>query len=100
MKTIKLLNDQLPTTEAKETLLKMVDSTINHYKLQNLKNQVQQEKADPEAMTKVKELQELRAQFIDLIKDTNNNEYALQVESTVKLVRKEQASVAARQNLN
>ncbi|TXK50064.1 hypothetical protein FVR03_05535 [Pontibacter qinzhouensis] len=85
MTTINLIMGDYTPMEAKETLLDVVNSKINFYKLQNFSAQVRFGKPDTASESRVNELEEARAQIIALIQKAQEASSSLKIESTINV---------------
>lgn len=88
MTTINLIMGDYTPMEAKDILLKMVDSKINFHKIRSLSADVRFGKADADSETRIEELKEARAQIIALVQKAIDDNTLIEIGSTIDVAFK------------
>lgn len=91
MTTINLIMGDYTPMEAKEVLLKVVESKINFHKIRNLSAYVHFGKADADSETRIKELKEAREQIIALVQKAIDDNTLIEIGSTIDIAFKVKA---------
>lgn len=91
MTTISLISGEYTPTEAKELLLKLVDSKINFHKLQSLSAYVHSGQPNIDSELRIKELKETREQITALIEKAVDNNSNIEIGSTIDIAFKTKA---------
>ncbi|WP_162055924.1 hypothetical protein [Pontibacter pamirensis] len=95
MTTINLIMGDYTPLEAKEILLKMVETKINFHKLRNLSAHVHFGKADADSEARIGELKEAGAQIIALVQKAIDDKTMIEIGSTIDIAFKVKAQPEA-----
>ncbi|GAB3535900.1 hypothetical protein GCM10027443_25490 [Pontibacter brevis] len=85
MTTFNLITGDYTPMEAKEILLKMVDTKINFHKVKSFSDYVRYGKPNLESDLKVKELQESREQILALVQEAVGSNSRIEIESAMNV---------------
>lgn len=85
MKTTKLISGSFTPDEAKEILFDMLTSKINFHNVKSLSSLVRYNHPNLESESRIKELQEIREQLLELIQQAADDHLNLKVEATIEI---------------
>ncbi|MDT0688797.1 hypothetical protein RM549_03325 [Salegentibacter sp. F188] len=85
MENVKFIDGQFTPTEAKEILLNMISSKIQFHRIKEFSSEIRDGKPAINSQQRIKELQEAREKIITLMKDAENQNQMIDLQSTVNI---------------
>lgn len=85
MEEFKLIEGRFSPIEAKELLLSLIGSKIRYHTNKNFSAEICTGEPDTNSLEKISSLRSAREKIITLLEETQNNEFSIELKSSVKI---------------